>query len=245
MAEWEKLKTSLIQDPVLKFYDPTLPVKVSTDAFEDGLGAVLLQEHNGTWFPVAYASQAMNPAERNYIQIEKETLGAVFGCEKFHEYIYGRKVVLETDHKPLTAISKKVLGDTPPSIQRLMLRLQKYSLTFEFTPGKHLVMADTLSRAYLTNTGPSSTDQDVQIHIDCVQKHMPVSEERWRQIAEATANDCQLQVVIEKYTNHDHKGCHIHTRTSRKTHSGQWSSYERQLDCHTYLNALADGKNHT
>ncbi|KAJ8250086.1 hypothetical protein COCON_G00233020 [Conger conger] len=89
----------------------------------------------------------MTTAGKSYAHIEKETLGAVFGCEKFHEYIYGRPVVLETDHKPLIAISKKGLGEAPPRIQRLLLRLQKYDLTFKFIPGKQLIVADALSRA--------------------------------------------------------------------------------------------------
>jgi len=177
VTEWDMLKNSLVREPVLKFFDPELPVKVSTDASKDGLGAVLLQKHDVAWFPVAYASRTMTEAERNYAQIEKETLGAVFGCEKFHEYIYGREVVLETDHKPLIAISMKALGDAPPRIQRLMLRLQKYSLKFEFTPGKHLVIADALSRASLSHTGSSNTEHDVQVHVDCIQKHLPVSED--------------------------------------------------------------------
>ncbi|KAK7939091.1 hypothetical protein WMY93_002417 [Mugilogobius chulae] len=196
-CEWETLKSSLVREPVLKFYDPALSTKVSTDASKDGLGAVLLQQYEDAWFPVAYASRTMTAAERNYAQIEKETLGAVFGCEKFHEYIYGREVVLETDHKPLIAISTKPLGEAPPRIQRLLLRLQKYSLTFEFTPGKHLVMADALSRASLNCTGPNNTEHDVQVHVDTMQKHMPVSKDKWRQIAEATAKDSQLQNVIK------------------------------------------------
>ncbi|XP_026074998.1 uncharacterized protein K02A2.6-like [Carassius auratus] len=141
---------------------------------------------------------SVTEAERNYAQIEKETLGAVFGCENFHEYIYGRELVLETDHKPLIAISTKALGDAPPRIQWLMLRLQKYSLTFEFTPGKHLVMADALSRASLSHTGSRNREHDVQVHVDCIQKHLPVPEDKWRQIAEATADDRELQAVIEK-----------------------------------------------
>lgn len=77
----KQLKTSLNQDSALN-QDPAPPVKVSTDASKDGLGAVLLHGHKSTWFPVAYTSQMMNPAEHNYAQIDKETLGAVFGCEK-------------------------------------------------------------------------------------------------------------------------------------------------------------------
>ena len=49
----------------------------------------------------------------------------MWGCSKFHEY--GLDNVLETDHKPIVALSNKSLNDIPPRIQRLMLRLQKWS----------------------------------------------------------------------------------------------------------------------
>ncbi len=83
--EWEKLKNSLIMESVLKFYDPEKSVKVATDASKDGV--VLLQKHGTEWFPIAYVSHTMTAAEINYAQIEKETLGLVFGCEQFHEYV--------------------------------------------------------------------------------------------------------------------------------------------------------------
>ena len=57
--------------------------------------------------------------------IEEELLGLVWGYSKFHEYIYGLDIVLETDHKPIVALSNKSLNDMSPRIQRLMLRLQK------------------------------------------------------------------------------------------------------------------------
>lgn len=193
--EWEWLKNSLIREPVLTFYDQDKPLKVSTDASKAGLGAVLLQKNDTEWYPVAYASRTMTSAERNYAQIEKETLGAVYGCEKFHEYVYGRTVTLETDHKPLIAISQKPLGDAPPRIQRLMLRLQKYDVDFEFKPGKHLVVADALSRASLQDS-KSATEEMVQIHVDSVRAHMPVSDLKWTEIANQTQRDETLKQVM-------------------------------------------------
>ncbi len=192
--EWEKLKNSLIMESVLKLYDPEKSVKVSTDASNDGV--VLLQKHGTEWFPIAYVSRTMTAAEINYAQIEKETLGLVFGCEQFHEYVYGREVIVETDHIPLIAISTKALGDAPPRIQRLLLRLQKYHLTFQFTPRKLLVVADALSRASLCHTGKSSTENDVQIHVGYVV--IPVLRQKWVEFADATASDSILQEVICK-----------------------------------------------
>ena len=60
----------------------------------------------------------MTTVERNYAQLEKEEMSVAFVCEMFHSYIYGRKVLVETDHKPLIAILKKQLCGAPPRLKR-------------------------------------------------------------------------------------------------------------------------------
>lgn len=50
----------------------------------------------------------MTETEKRYAQIEKESLGLVFGCGKFHTYVYGLPpFTAETDHKPLISIRRK------------------------------------------------------------------------------------------------------------------------------------------
>jgi hypothetical protein len=68
---------------------------------------------------VAYASRALSPAQERYAQIEKQLLAIVFACEKFHQYIFGKKVQVETDHKLLVSIFKKPLNDCPMRLQRI------------------------------------------------------------------------------------------------------------------------------
>ena len=51
-----------------------------------------------------YASRSLTSAKQNYAQIEKELLATVFGTERFEHYVYGRHVLVESDHKPLEII---------------------------------------------------------------------------------------------------------------------------------------------
>ena len=53
-----------------------------------GLGAVLLQQANGVWRPVSFASLAMSETERRYAQIEKEALTTSWACQKFFGQTY-------------------------------------------------------------------------------------------------------------------------------------------------------------
>lgn len=98
---FKQLKETLTQEPVLKFYDPERSTRISADASQYGLGAVLLQQHNEQWLLVAYASRALMSAESRYAQIEKELLASTYACERFHQYVYGQAFEVETDHKPL------------------------------------------------------------------------------------------------------------------------------------------------
>ena len=78
---------------------------------------------------MAYALRALTGAETRYAQIEKELLTIVFACERFEPCVYGRHIVhVETDHKPLEPIFVKELNAAPKRLQRMLLRLQKYSL---------------------------------------------------------------------------------------------------------------------
>ena len=96
---------------------------MTVDSSSYSLGACLLQNDK----PVVFTFRGLSKSEKNYGQSEKEMLAIACGCEKFHDYIYGRSdITVETDHKLLEALYKKLIGSAPPRIQRMMLRIQKY-----------------------------------------------------------------------------------------------------------------------
>ena len=60
----------------------------------------------------------MTPSEKNWAQIEKEALSVLYGLERFDQYMYGRPVKVENDHKLLAAILQKPLSQAPKRLQR-------------------------------------------------------------------------------------------------------------------------------
>jgi len=59
---------------MLHHYDVKKPGNISRDASKDGIGAAFLQDTDGQWMPVTYASSSMKAAERNYTHREKRTI---------------------------------------------------------------------------------------------------------------------------------------------------------------------------
>ena len=90
----------------------------------------------------------MTETECLYAQIEKEALATTWAFEKFSDYVFGKKIVAETDHKPLVPLlSNKRLESLPPRILHFRLRLSRYDFAIEHVLGKLLYTADTLSRS--------------------------------------------------------------------------------------------------
>ena len=144
---FDLVKEELAKPTTLALYDPAAVTKVSADASAYGLGAVLLQKIDSHWKPVAYASRSMSETERRYAQIEKEALAATWACEKFSDFVLGKHIILETDHKPLVPLlGIKDLDQLPPRILRFRPRLDRFSFDIIHVPGKELYTADTLSR---------------------------------------------------------------------------------------------------
>ena len=167
------LKKLVTKTPVLKFLDPNLPNRVTSDASKIGLGAVIEQkdEDDNEWHPIAFASRSMQSSEQNYSQLEKETLSIVFACEKFGEYLYGQTFEMCNDHLPLKSIFTKPLSKAPARIQRFLLRLQRYNFDMQYVKGNLLFIPDTLSRASLPDDTQEISEDELNAYIHSRYKH--------------------------------------------------------------------------
>ena len=135
-----------ISQECLASFDQKKYIFLQVDASIQELGAALMQkDQQGRLKPVAYASKGLTDAEKRYSNIECELLAVVFGCIRFHHYLYARKFECHSDHKPLEDIHLKHLSGATARLQRLLLKLQPYNLTIKYIPGKNVVVADALS----------------------------------------------------------------------------------------------------
>ena len=184
---FEKIKEILTSDLFLTHFNPDLEIIVASDASSYGIGACILHKMpDGSHKPIAHASRTLLPAERNYSQIEKESLGIIFAVTKFHRYIHGRHFRLQTDHKPLLNIfgSKKGLPThTANRLQRWGTILLNYNFNMEFLPSKKLCHADGLSRLIPKQSEPLEdtviaslrTERDLKTSLCNTIRELPVT----------------------------------------------------------------------
>ena len=193
------LKDKLSKLTTLTLYNPAANIKLSADASSYGIGAVLLQQTDKEWKPVAYASRTMSETEKRYAQIEKEALSLTWAAEKFSMYLLGRSFCMETDHKPLVPLlSAKNLDALPPRVLRFRLRLMRYDFTIMYTPGKHLCIPDTLSRAPLPILDDSCDLQEsVEAFISNVVSTLPATPARLASLQAAQTQDEILSQVTQ------------------------------------------------
>ena len=90
----------------------------------------------------------MTSTECKYAQIEKEALAVTWACERSSNYIVGKSITIETDHKPLVPLlMKHTIDKLPLRLQRCKMRQMRFNIKdVNHMLGKYLYTADTLSQ---------------------------------------------------------------------------------------------------
>lgn len=180
-------------------YNSELPLKLTCDASPTGVGAVL--SHGSEKIkerPIVFASRTLTKAERNYSQLDKEALALIFAVKHFHQYVYGRQFVLETDHKPLIHIfgpKKGIPVMAASRLQRWAVLLSAYEFEIKYQRGIDNGAADSLSRMLVAakETIDNSDDSCDYSYLNYVTDTIPYIDSK--QICMETAKDPVLKLV--------------------------------------------------
>ena len=203
---FESTKKLICREVTLAYFKSGADTEIQVDASGRGLGAVFIQAGK----PIAFASKSLSDCETRYANIEREMLVVVFGCERFHTYVWGTRYTVESGHKPLEMIILKNLAAAPQRLQRMLLRIQPYDVQIRYRPGNEMALADTLSR----QPWPDNTTIELDVQIS----HVQFSTRMLDDLRRETMNDSELQnllnvivdgwlIVSATYThNYDHSG---------------------------------------
>ena len=146
------MKGKVQSTPVLVFPDFDKPFLLETDAYKEGMGAVLSQKQSdGQYHPVAFGSHSLTPVEKNYHSSKLEFLVLKWSVtEHFKEYLVYAPFVVWTDNNPLTYVL------TTPNLDitghQWVGTLASFQFELEYLKGTDNRAADALSQVPISHS---------------------------------------------------------------------------------------------
>jgi len=140
----KSIKDKLYTAPVLAYPNFDLPFILTTDASQVAVANILFQVQNGVERPIVYASRQMNRAKHSYSASEIEMLALVWATKYFHCYLYGKQLLVRTDHAALSYLRN--FSDPSSRLMRWSLRLSEFDFVIEHKAGTKISHVDALSR---------------------------------------------------------------------------------------------------
>jgi hypothetical protein len=86
-AAFQTVKEALCTAPILAYPQPRRTFIIDTDASNVGIEGVLSYVQHGQERVIAYYSNKMKKAKRNYCVTQRELLAIVRALEHFHKYL--------------------------------------------------------------------------------------------------------------------------------------------------------------
>ena len=197
-ASFDTIINNIASASTLAHFDVNALTVVTTDASSVAIGACLSQIVNGEERPVAFASRALMPAERNYSATEREALACIWACERWHFYLYGRKFLLHTDHQALsTLFTAPGKGHRPLRLHRWADRLLQYHFEIQYRSGERIAMADYLSRmSNSINSSESDNDLNASLTISTIFGSTDIPVILVSELQVASAKDTVIQKAL-------------------------------------------------
>ncbi len=100
---FKELKRRMAEDVILAIPNDDDPFRVEADASKGAVSAVLSQQQNGVWRPVAFMLKSLSAMERNYKIYDKELLAIMLALSEWRHYLMGaaKDIEIWMDHQNL------------------------------------------------------------------------------------------------------------------------------------------------
>ena len=195
-AAFDELKRRLTSAPILAYPSPEGEFILDTDASKDGIGGVLSQVQDGKERVIAYGSQVRSKAERNYCVTRSELLAVVTYVKHFKQYLYGRHVIVRTDHGALRWLTN--FKQPEGQLARWLEVIAAYDIETIHRAGRSHGNADVLSRTPCRQCGRDSNECAIQeeytSHNHVIQM---TSENDKTEMRQAQLEDSNIRPILE------------------------------------------------
>jgi hypothetical protein len=143
-SSFQQLKIALTSPPVLAFPRFGEPFILCTDASDQAVGCILVQDHGDGRRPIAYESKKFSQIESRWPPREKECYAIIYGLRQFRKYLHGSEVTVETDHQSLKYYMEQ--PKVSAKLARWLDDVAEFRLTIKYVPGKGNDGPDAISR---------------------------------------------------------------------------------------------------
>jgi hypothetical protein len=134
------LKQAMTTTPTLAMPNFNDYFTIETDAYRDGIGAVLSQQGK----PILFMSRALGVTKKSWSTYTKEMLAIVEAIRLWHSYLMGKKFFILTNHYSLKYFLEQRVAT--PEQQKWVIKLLGYDYEIIYCPGCENSATDALSR---------------------------------------------------------------------------------------------------
>lgn len=196
--EFQQIKEDVCNAVPLHGFEQQALSILTTDASEQGLGAVLMQQgDDGELTTISFASRSLAPNEEKFSVVEKEMLAAVWAMAKFRQFLWGSRFLLRMDHKPLVKVlTSSEHANATPRIAQMTLKLLDYVYDVEYIPGVKNKVSDYLSRAAAKEEAPMGSMEEEYTITFASDQETVINKQEWKEGYDQEAKMAQLKQFI-------------------------------------------------
>jgi len=145
LKAFNDIKKAMADASLLAYPQPDASTNIMTDASNNAVGAVLQQQVDSAWKPIAFFSKTLKPQETRYSTFDRELLAVYLAIKHFCYFIEGCQFHVLTDHKPLVFTLQSHSDKYAPRQLRHLDFISQFTNDICHVNGTDSCVADALS----------------------------------------------------------------------------------------------------